>query len=53
MELPGEPRKTVTDKLRSYPVAHGEVVSEVIHETDRYANNLVEQSHEATRVREL
>jgi len=48
----GEPRKIVTDKLRSYPVAHREVMSEVIHETDRYANNRVEQSHEATRVRE-
>src|SRR6056300_547960 len=48
----GEPRKIVTDKLRSYPVAHREVMSEVIHETDRYANNRVEQSHEVTRVRE-
>jgi len=48
----GEPSKIVTDKLRSYPVAHREVMSEVIHETDRHANNRVEQSHEATRVRE-
>ena len=48
----GDPRKIVTDKLRSYPVAHREVMSEVIHETDRYANNRVEQSHEVTRVRE-
>jgi putative transposase len=48
----GEPRKIVTDKLRSYPVAHCEVMPEVIHVTDRYANNRVEQSHEATRVRE-
>ena len=48
----GDPRKIVTDKLRSYPVAHREVMSEVIHETDRYANNRAEQSHEATRVRE-
>ncbi len=48
----GDPMKIVTDKLRSYPVAHREVMSEVIHETDRYANNRVEQSHELTRVRE-
>jgi putative transposase len=48
----GEPRKIVTDKLRSYPVAHREVMSEAIHVTDQYANNRAEQSHEATRVRE-
>ena len=48
----GEPRKIVTDKLRSYPVAQREVIPEVIHVTDRYANNRAEQSHEATRVRE-
>jgi putative transposase len=48
----GEPRKIVTDKLRSYPVAHREVMPEAIHVTDQYANNRAEQSHEATRVRE-
>jgi putative transposase len=48
----GEPRKIVTDKLRSYPVAHREVMPESIHVTDRYANNRAEQSHESTRVRE-
>jgi len=48
----GEPRKIVTDKLRSYPVAHREVMPISIHVTDRYANNRAEQSHEATRVRE-
>jgi putative transposase len=48
----GEPRKIVTDKLRSYPVAHREVIPESIHVTDQYANNRAEQSHEATRVRE-
>ena len=48
----GEPRQIVTDKLRSYPVAHREVIPETIHVTDRYANNRVEQSHAATRVRE-
>ena len=48
----GEPRQIVTDKLRSYPVAHREVIPETNHVTDRYANNRVEQSHEASRVRE-
>ena len=48
----GEPRKIVTDKLRSYPVAHRDVMPESIHVTDRYPNNRAEQSHEATRVRE-
>jgi putative transposase len=48
----GEPRKIVTDKLRSYPVAHRDVIPETIHVTDQYANNRAEQSHEATRVRE-
>ena len=48
----GDPRRIVTDKLRSYPVAHREVMAEAIHVTDQYANNRAEQSHEATRVRE-
>ena len=48
----GDPRKIVTDKLRSYGVAHREVIPEVIHVTDQYANNRVEQSHEPTRLRE-
>jgi putative transposase len=42
----------VTDKLRSYPVAHRKVMPEAIHVTERYANNRAEQSHELTRVRE-
>jgi putative transposase len=48
----GEPRKIVTDKLRSYSVAHRDVIPETIRVTDRYANNRVEQSHEANRARE-
>jgi putative transposase len=48
----GEPRKIVTDKLRSYGVAHRELIPEAIHISDRYANNRAEQSHESTRVRE-
>ena len=47
-----EPRQIVTDKLRSYPVAHREVMPDAVHATDPYANNRVEQSQEATRVRE-
>jgi putative transposase len=46
-----EPRKIVTDKLRSYGVAHRELMPEVIHDNARYANNRAEQSHEPTRVR--
>jgi putative transposase len=48
----GEPRKIVTDKLRSYGVAHRELIPEAIHDTPQYANNRAEQSHEATRIRE-
>jgi putative transposase len=47
-----EPRKIVTDKLRSYGVAHRELMPDVIHDTSQYANNRAEQSHEPTRVRE-
>ena len=47
-----EPRKIVTDKLRSYGVAHRELIPETIHSTRQYENNRAEQSHEATRVRE-
>jgi putative transposase len=47
-----EPRKIVTDKLRSYPVACRELMPDTIHSTKQYENNRAEQSHEATRVRE-
>ena len=47
-----EPRKIVTDKLRSYGVAHRELIPEAIHSTKQYENNRAEQSHETTRVRE-
>ncbi len=43
---------SVTDKLRSYPVAHREVRPDAIHVTDEYANSRAEHSHEATRGRE-
>ena len=48
----GEPRKIVTDKLRSYGVAHRELIPDTTHSTQQYENNRAEQSHEATRVRE-
>ena len=48
----GEPRKIVTDKLRSYDVAHREMMPDVIHDTSQYANNKAELSHQPTRVRE-
>jgi putative transposase len=48
----GEPRKIVTDKLRSYGVAHRELMPDVSHDNSQYANNRAEQSHEPTRVRD-
>ena len=48
----GAPREIVTDKLRSYGIAHRELIPETIHNTARYANNRAELSHQPTRVRE-
>jgi putative transposase len=47
-----ELRKIVTDKLRSYNVAHRELIPKSIHDTSQYANNRCELSHEPTRVGE-
>ena len=47
-----EPRKIVTDKLRSYGVAHRDLIPDTIHDTSQYANNRTELSHQPTRVRE-
>jgi len=47
-----EPRNIVTDKLRSYGVAHRELIPDTIHDTSQYANNRAELSHQPTRVRE-
>jgi putative transposase len=47
-----ESRKIVTDKLRSYGVAHRELIPESIHDTSQYANNRAELLHQPTRVRE-
>jgi putative transposase len=48
----GIPRKIVTDKLRSYNVAHRELMPDVLHDTSQYANNRAELPHQPTRVRE-
>ena len=47
-----KPIKIVTDKLRSYRVAHRELIPEAICSAEQYENNRVEQSPEATRMRE-
>jgi putative transposase len=47
-----EPRRIVTDGLRSYGVAKREVLPEVRHRTSRYLNNRAENSHRPTRRRE-
>jgi len=47
-----EPRKIVTDKLRSYGVAHRELIPDSIHDNSQYANNRAELFHQPTRVRE-
>ena len=47
-----EPRKIVTDSLRSYGVAHRELIPDTIHDTSQYANNRAELSHQPTRFRE-
>jgi putative transposase len=48
----GEPREIVTDKLRSYNVAHRELMLDTIHDTTQYANNRAELSYEPTSPRE-
>ena len=46
------PWRLVTDKLKSYSAAHREVMPSVTHDTEKYANNLAEVSHQPTRQRE-
>ena len=41
-----EPRRLVTDKLRSYSAALRTVMPSVVHCTDQYANNRAEISHQ-------
>lgn len=37
--------------MRSYGVAHRELMPDAIHDTNQYTNNRAEQSHESVRVR--
>jgi putative transposase len=46
------PRVIVTDGLRSYRVAHREIVPSVAHRCSKYLNNRAENSHQPTRARE-
>lgn len=45
----GEPQKKVTDRLRSYGVAHRELIPDSSHVNDRYASNRAEQSQSLPR----
>ena len=47
-----EPRRLITDKLRSYASAHRTVMPSVVHSTRQYENNRAEVSHQPTRQRE-
>ena len=47
-----EPRRLITDKLRSYSAALRTLMPSVVHCTDQYANNRAEVSHQPTRQRE-
>jgi putative transposase len=47
-----EPRKIVTDKLKSYNVAHRELILDTIQDTAQYVKNRAKWSHGPTRVRE-
>ena len=42
-----EPRRIVTDKLRSDGVAHSELMPDVIHDNSQYANNRAGQWHKS------
>ena len=46
------PRVLVTDKLRSYGVAHRELMASVEHRSHKGLNNRAENSHQPTRQRE-
>jgi putative transposase len=47
-----KPKRLVTDGLRSYGVAHRDILPKVKHRTSRYLNNRAENSHRPTRRRE-
>ena len=46
------PRVLITDKLRSYQVAHRKTMSATEHRQNKYLNNRCENSHQPTRQRE-
>jgi putative transposase len=46
------PRRMVTDKLQSYSAAKRELMLSIPHNTEQYANNRAELSHQPTRLRE-
>lgn len=46
------PRVLITDKLRSYTVAHRTTMSATEHRQNKYLNNRAENSHQPTRQRE-
>ena len=47
-----EPRRLITDKLRSYAAAHRTAMPSVVHSTRQYENNRAELSHQPIRQRE-
>ena len=47
-----EPFCIITDKLRSYSAAMRTILCDAVHNTERYANNRAEASHQPTRQRE-
>ena len=47
-----EPRRLITDKLRSYAAAHRMIMPAVVHSTQQYENNRAEASRQPTRQRE-
>src|SRR5262249_59885562 len=47
-----EPFLIVTDRLKSYSAAMRTLLADVNHNTERYANNRAELSHQPTRQRE-
>jgi putative transposase len=47
-----EPFRIITDKLKSYGAASRTILPAVAHDTQQYANNRAELSHQPTRLRE-
>jgi putative transposase len=47
-----EPLRMITDQLKRYGAAKRTILPDVTHDTQQYANNRVELSHQPTRMRE-